>query len=62
VGSRNEIEHLQAEADYYHDRIALCEPSGTGMASVQTLACKRSNERLTAPEQRLRDARMRAKP
>jgi hypothetical protein len=62
MSSGNEIEQLQAEADYYRDRVALLRAKlyrwGVGSnPRLQTL--ERERERA---EQRLRDARLRAKP
>jgi hypothetical protein len=62
VSSRSEIEQLQAEADYYHDRVALLRAKlyrwGVG-SNARLQALERELERA---QQRLRDARLRAKP
>ena len=60
--STKPIEQLQAEADYYHDRVALLRAKlyrwGLGSnARLQSL--ERDLERA---QRRLRDARLRAKP
>lgn len=62
MSSQNEIDQLRAEAAYYRDRLALMRAklyrSGLG-----TNARLRELERqLERAEQRLRDARLRAKP
>jgi len=62
VSSTKTIEQLQAEADYYHDRVALLRAKlyrwGLGSnARLQSL--ERDLERA---QRRLRDARLRAKP
>jgi hypothetical protein len=62
MNSVNEIERLRAEADYYRDRVALLRAKlyrwGVGSSSrLETL--EREIERA---RQRLRDARLRAKP
>ena len=62
MSSRNEIELLQAEADYYHDRVALLRAKlyrwGVGSnARLQSL-----ERELERAQQRLRTARLRAKP
>jgi hypothetical protein len=62
VSSRNEIEQLQADADCYYDRIALLRAKlyGWGLGSSAPLqALERALDRA---QQRLRDARVRAKP
>jgi hypothetical protein len=61
LSSRSEIEQLQAEADYYRDRVALLRAKlyrwGVGSnARLQTL-----ERELERAQQRLRDARLRAK-
>jgi hypothetical protein len=48
VSSRNEIKQLHAEADYYHDRVALLRAKLYRWASVARPAFKRSNERFGA--------------
>jgi hypothetical protein len=62
VSSRNEIEHLQAEADYCHDRVALLRAKlyrwGVGTnARLQEL-----ERELEHAQNRLHDARLRAEP
>jgi predicted nucleic acid-binding Zn-ribbon protein len=62
VSSRNEIEQLQAEADYYRDRVALLRVK-LYRCGVGTNARLQQLEReLERAQQRLRDARRRAKP
>jgi hypothetical protein len=61
VSSGNEIEQLQADADYYHDRVALLRAKlyrwGLGTnAELQEL-----ERELELAEQRLREERVRAK-
>jgi hypothetical protein len=62
VSSRNEIEQLQVEADYYRDRVALLRAklyrSGVG-SNARLQALERELERA---QQRLRDERLRAEP
>lgn len=62
MSSRNEIEQLQAEADYVHDRVALLRAKlyrwGLG-TSTRLQALERE---LDHAQERLRDARRRAKP
>jgi hypothetical protein len=60
VSSGNEIEQLQADADYYHDRVALLRAKlyrwGLGSnARLQSL-----ERELERAQQRLDDARLRA--
>ena len=62
MSSVKEIERLQAEADYYRDRVALLRAKlyrwGVGSSSrLETL-----ERELERARQRLRDARLRAKP
>ena len=62
MSSRREIEQLQAEADYYHDRVALLRAKlyRWGIASNGRLeALERDFERA---QERVRDARWRARP
>ena len=62
MSSRNEIEQLQAEADYYRDRVALLRAK-LYRCGVGTNARLQQLEReLERAQQRLRDARRRAKP
>jgi hypothetical protein len=61
VSSAKTIEHLQAEADYYHDRVALLRAKlyrwGLGSdARLQSL-----ERELDRAQRRLPDARLRAK-
>ena len=62
MSSVNDIEQLKAEADYYRDRVALLRAKlyrwGVGSSSrLETL-----ERELERARQRLRDARLRAKP
>jgi hypothetical protein len=62
VSSRHEIEQLRAEADYYHDRVALLRAKlyrwGLGSnARLETLERK-----LNSVQERLRDARLAQEP
>jgi hypothetical protein len=62
VSSSKTIEELQAEADCYHDRVALLRAKlyrwGLGSnARLQSL-----ERELDRAQRRLRDARLRAKP
>lgn len=61
MSSRGEIEQLQADVDYYHDRVALLRAKQYrwGLASSARLqALERELERA---QERVRDARLHAK-
>jgi len=62
VSSPGEIEQLQAEADYYHDRVALLRAKlyrwGLG-SNTRLQALEHALERA---QTRVRDARLGAKP
>ena len=62
MSARGELERLRAEADYYHDRIALLRAKlyrwGLGPTQrLEALECE-----LERAEQRLRDAQPTVKP
>ena len=61
VSSRREIEQLQAEADYYHDRVALLRAklSRWGLASYGRLQAL--GRELGRAQERVRGARLRAR-
>jgi hypothetical protein len=61
VSSRGEIEQLQAEADYYHDRVALLRAKlyRWGLASNGRLQAL--ERELGRARERVRDARLRAR-
>ena len=62
MSSPGELERLQAEADYYHDRVALLRAKlyRGGLGSTARLqALERELERA---QRRLRDARLSRKP
>jgi hypothetical protein len=61
VSSHNEIEQLQAEAAYYRDRVALLRAKlyRGGLGSSARL--QQLERRLVLIEERLRDARVRAR-
>jgi hypothetical protein len=62
VSSSQTIEQLQAEADYYHDRVALLRAK-LYMWCLGSSARLQSLEReLERAQRRLRDVRLRAKP
>ena len=62
MSSHGELERLQAEADYYHDRVALLRAKlyrwGLG-SNARLQALERELERA---QRRLRDARLSVKP
>ena len=48
MSSTKTIEQLQAEADYYHDRVALLRAKLYRWVSVPARGCNRSNGSLNA--------------
>jgi hypothetical protein len=62
VSSRSELEQLQADADYYHDRVALLRAKlyRGGLRPTPRLQALERN--LELAQQRLRDARLGGKP
>jgi hypothetical protein len=62
VSSRNEIEQLEAEADYYHDRAALLRAKLYGLGLGSNARLQALERELERAQQRLRDARLRVKP
>ena len=48
MSSSKTIEELQAEADYYHDRVALLRAKLYRWVAVPARACNRSNGSLNA--------------
>jgi hypothetical protein len=62
VSSRGEIEQLQAEADYYHDRVALLRAKLYRWGLRPNDRLKALERALERAQQRLCDARQRAKP
>ena len=61
MSSRREIEQLQAEADYHHDRVALLRAklSRSGLASDGRLQAL--ERELGRAQERVRGARLRAR-
>jgi hypothetical protein len=62
VSSLSELEQLQAEADYYHDRVALLRAKLYRWGLGSTPSLKALERRMERAQQRLRDARLSAKP
>jgi hypothetical protein len=62
VSSRSELEQLQADADYYHDRVALLRAKLYRWGLGSTPRLKALERNLELAQQRLRDARLGAKP
>jgi predicted nucleic acid-binding Zn-ribbon protein len=62
VSSSNQIEQLQAEADYYRDRVALLRAKLYRWGVGSNARLERLERELQRAEQRLRDERLRAKP
>ncbi len=56
MSSRNEIEHLQAEADYCRDRVALLRAKLYRWGLGTTARLQELERSLELAEQRLRDA------
>lgn len=62
MSSPNEIELLQAEANYYRDRVALMRAKLYRLGVGTTARLRELERELERAEQRLRDARLQAKP
>ena len=62
MSSLSELEQLQAEADYYHDRVALLRAKLYRWGLGPTPRLKALERDLELAQQRLRDARLGAKP
>ena len=62
MSSTKAIEELQAEADYYHDRVALLRAKLYRWVSVPARACKSLEREPERAQRRLRDARLSAGP
>lgn len=62
MSSRSELEQLQADADYYHDRVALLRAKlyRWGLGSTPRLEALERD--LELAQQRLRDAQLGASP
>jgi hypothetical protein len=58
VSSRSEIEQLQAEVDYSHDRVALLRAKLYRWGLAPDARLKELERELGRAEQRLRDARV----
>ncbi len=61
MSSRNEIEQLQAEADYYHDRVALLRAKLYRWGLGSNTRLRELERALERAQHRLRDARRRAR-
>jgi hypothetical protein len=62
MSSLSELEQLQAEADYYQDRVALLRAKLYRWGLGSTPRLKALERELELAQQRLRDARLGAKP
>ena len=62
MSSRGELEQLQADADYYHDRIALLRAKLYRWGVGPTPRLEDLERELERAEQRLRDAQSSANP
>jgi len=62
VSSPGELEQLQAEVDYYHDRVALLRPQLYRWGLGRTPRLEALEWELERAEQRLDDARHSSKP
>jgi hypothetical protein len=62
VSSLSELEQLQAEADYYQDRVALLRAKLYRWGLGSTPGLKALEQQLELAQQRLRDARLSAEP
>jgi hypothetical protein len=60
MSSLSELEQLQAEADYYHDRVALLRAKLYRWGLGSTPRLKALERQLELAQQRLRDARLNA--
>jgi hypothetical protein len=61
VSPINEIEQLQAEASYYHDRVALLRAKLYRWGLGSNARLQQLESELERAEQRLREGRLRAK-
>ena len=62
MSSLSELEQLRADADYYHDRVALLRAKLYRWGLGSTPRLKALERELELAQQRLRDARLGAKP
>jgi hypothetical protein len=62
VSSPGEIEHLQAEVDYYHDRVALLRAKLYRWGLDSNARLQALEQALDDAQQDLRNARLRAEP
>jgi len=62
VSSRHEIELLQAEADYYHDRVALLRAKLYRWGAGPNARLRTLERELGRAQRRLHEARLRGKP
>jgi hypothetical protein len=62
VSSLSELEQLQADADYYHDRVALLRAKLYRWGLGSTPRLRALERELELAQQRLRDARDGANP
>jgi hypothetical protein len=62
VSSLSELEQLRADADYYHDRVALLRAKLYRWGLGSTPRLKALEKELELAQQRLRDARLGVEP
>jgi len=62
VSSLHELEQLQADADYYHDRVALLRAKLYRWGLASTPRLKALEQELKLARQRLSDARLSPRP
>jgi hypothetical protein len=60
VSSHSDIEQLQADADYYHDRVALLRAKRYRWGLGPSARLDALEQELERAQQRLRDARLEA--
>jgi hypothetical protein len=60
--SSDQVEQLQADADYYHDRVALLRAKLYRWGLGTTAQLQELERALERAEQRLREGRLRTKP
>lgn len=62
MSSRREFEQLRADADYYHDRVALLRAKQYRWGLGPTARLQALERKLQRAQQRLRDARLGGSP
>jgi len=60
VSSGGEVDRLQADADYYHDRVALLRAKRYRWGLGTSARLQALERKLECAQQRLREARLRA--